>query len=365
MFIALMSLVVIAIAVICYMNHPKFGRVARGERMERILSSPNYRDGAFHNQYPTPQITSDKNRISLMFDFLFEQRDNNRPEQAIPTVKTDFRTLQPTQELLVWFGHSSYFIQSSGKRVLIDPVFDETSPVPFTNRPFEGTDIYKAADMPDIDYLIITHDHWDHLDYKTVTELRNRIGRVICPLGVGEYFEQWGFEKDKISELDWYEKASFEDGYTLHCLPSRHFSGRALKSNQTLWASFMLETPTSNIYISGDGGYDRHFAEIAQQFPRIDLALMENGQYDTNWRHIHLMPEDLGKAIAELKPSMVLTGHNSKFALAKHSWDEPMNNAAKIAKNDTSIHLITPIIGEVFHMSNNVEKIDKWWAIAK
>lgn len=362
MFIILISLIAIVGAVFGYMNHPKFGRAARGERKERIANSPNYRDGTFHNQYPTPQITSDKSRLSLMYDFLFQKRENNRPKQAIPAIKSDLRALDKEAELLVWFGHSSYLVQSDGKRMLIDPVFEQASPVPLTNRPFEGTDIYKAADMPDIDYLIITHDHWDHLDYQSVTELRDRISMVICPLGVGEYFEQWGFAKDKICEMDWNEQAQFEDGYVVDCLPSRHFSGRTFKSNQTLWASFMIRNSTSNIYISGDGGYDRHFAQIAERFPKIDLAIMENGQYDKDWRHIHLLPEDLKQAIADLKPSTVMAGHNSKFALAKHAWDEPLNTAAEIADQNPDIKVLTPQIGEVINLGDSTVKTNKWWS---
>lgn len=214
-YILLIVVIAVVIAVVSFMNHPKFGRSPKRERLENIKKSPNYRDGAFHNQYLTPQITSDKSRFGVMVDFLFEKRERNRPESNLPVIKTDLRKLGKESELLVWFGHSSYFIQSAGKRFLVDPVFEEAAPLSFFNRPFKGTDIYNAGDMPDIDYLVITHDHWDHLDYKTVTNLRGRIGRVICPLGVGEHFERWGFEKEQLVELDWDEQFRLELGFTV------------------------------------------------------------------------------------------------------------------------------------------------------
>ena len=178
--------------------------------------------------------------------------------------------------------------------------------------------------MPDIDYLVISHDHWDHLDYRTVKSLKDRVGKVICGLGVGEHFEYWGYDKDRLVELDWYEDAVLENGFAVHCLPTRHFSGRGLKANQTLWASFLIETPSQKIYMAGDGGYDSHFEEIGKHFPDIDLAILENGQYNEGWNLIHLMPSDMAKAAKDLKAKKIMTVHHSKYALAKHPWDEPL-----------------------------------------
>ena len=203
-FLAVAALLVAAIAL--FMNRPEFGRAPRGERLERIWRSPNYRDGAFRNRHATPQLTSGKGWWATMYDFLFERKERNRPDHALPAVKTDLKALDPKENLLVWFGHSSYLIQADGLRILVDPVFETASPLPFFNRPFEGTDLYKPEDMPGIDLLVITHDHWDHLDYGTVTKLRDRTGRVVCPLGVGEYFEYWGFDPQRITELDWGEQ---------------------------------------------------------------------------------------------------------------------------------------------------------------
>lgn len=250
---------------------------------------------------------------------------------------------------MVWFGHSSYLLQLSGKRVLVDPVFCMASPVSFVNKPFKGTDIYKPEDMPEIDYLVISHDHWDHLDYQTVVQLKERVRKVICPLGVGEHFERWGYDKENLVELDWKEDALLDNGFTVHCLPARHFSGRGLTPNQTLWASFLLETPSRKVYIGGDGGYDTHFEEIGRQYPDIDLAILENGQYNEDWQHIHLMPTALGEAARDLKAKRLVTVHHSKYALARHPWDEPLKNELEAATRN-SLDLIAPEIGEVVEL---------------
>lgn len=335
-----------AVAVIAFINQPKFGRLPQGARLERVKHSPQYRDGAFHNQHPTTLMTSDKGRFRILWSFLFADKTGLYPEEPIPTIKTDLTTLDRKQDALVWFGHSSYLLQLDGKRILVDPVFCAAAPVSFVNKPFEGTAIYKPEDMPDIDYLVITHDHWDHLDYQTIKQLKSRIRKVICPLGVGEHFEYWGFDKNDLIELDWQEHATPSSGFSIHCLPARHFSGRGLKSNQTLWASFLVETPSQKVYIGGDGGYGTHFAEIGTLYPQIDLAMLENGQYNADWKYIHTMPLCLGQVAKDLKADKIVTVHHSKYALAKHRWDEPLKNEVKAAQDD-SLHLIVPVIGQV------------------
>lgn len=340
-----------AIAGLITLNLPAFGRLPRGSRLERILQSPNYRDGQFRNLEASPMMTGDKSRLRGLLEFLFRKKEGLRPDAAVPALKTDLRALDRDSNLLVWFGHSSYLLQAEGRRVLVDPVFRAAAPFSFLNRPFKGTDIYRPGDMPDVDLLVITHDHWDHLDYRTVTELKSRIGKVVCPLGVGEHFEYWGFDPEKIIELDWHETAALGDGFAVHCLPSRHFSGRGLNPNRTLWASFLLETPARQVYMGGDGGYGKHFAQIGRQFPGIDLAILENGQYNEAWKYIHTMPDQLSLAAKELGAKQIMTVHHSKFALARHRWDEPLATEAALAA-DTALHVLRPEIGEVVPLRN-------------
>ena len=153
-------------------------------------------------------------------------------------------------------------------------------------------------------------------------------------------------DKDRLVELDWYEDAVLENGFAVHCLPPRHFSGRGLKANQTLWASFLIETPSQKIYMAGDGGYDSHFEEIGKHFPDIDLAILENGQYNEGWNLIHLMPSNMAKAAKDLKAKKIMTVHHSKYALAKHPWNEPLTNEKKMQEQD-SLNMMIPEIGEV------------------
>lgn len=341
--------VIVAVAGLVFVNQPRFGRLPQGERLERIKKSPHYRDGQFHNLHNTVMMTSRKGRLEAYWDFLFKKEKDLRPEKAMPVIKTDLKHIGRDENLLVWFGHSSYFIQVDGKRILVDPVFCMASPVSFVNKPFEGTDVYTPSDMPDIDYLVISHDHWDHLDYQTVMQLKSRVGKVVCPLGVGEHFEYWGFDKDCLVELDWFEDAALDNGFLIHCLPARHFSGRFLKPNQSLWASFLIETPSQKIYMGGDSGYDTHFAEIGTKYPGISLAILENGQYNEDWKFIHTMPRYLNQAAKDLRAAKYLTVHHSKYALARHPWDEPLKNAKNLRDKD-SIDVLMPTIGEVIRL---------------
>ena len=166
---------IVAVAVIAgfvFVNQPSFGRAPQGERLERIKKSPHYKDGEFRNLHSTVMMTSQKGRLGAFWGFLFKKETDLRPETEIPVIKTDLSKISKDENVLVWFGHSSYFIQVDGKRILVDPVFCVASPVSFVNKPFKGADAYKPADMPEIDYLVISHDHWDHLDYETVMQLK-------------------------------------------------------------------------------------------------------------------------------------------------------------------------------------------------
>jgi len=353
-------LVLTLLAILFVLYRPGFGKLPQGERLERIKRSPNYRDGAFRNQSPTQMMVYDKSKARVFWEFLFVKPKGMRPAKELPAVKTDLNTFDPDEEVLVWMGHSSLYLQTSGKRFLVDPVLVSASPVSFVNKAFPGTSIYRPQDMPAVDFLLITHDHWDHLDHKTVLHLKHRIGKIICPLGVGAHFEYWGFPPDMITELDWHDQVSLDGNIKLTALPARHFSGRGLRSNQTLWAGYMLQSGFGNILLSGDTGYDTHFQEIKRRFGDIDLAIMENGQYNTDWKYIHTLPDDLVKAVSELQPRKLLTVHNSKFALAKHPWEEPLQKISEAAE-EQGFNLITPKIGEPVFLRKSDQVFSKWW----
>ncbi len=361
MIVALSIIMLLVVIVFIFLHQAKFGRTPTGERKERILNSPNYYDGKFQNQNHTPQFTGDKGVFALMSDLFLGKFERLKPIGEIPFVKTDLLNLDSEQNILVWFGHSSYFIQIDGKRILVDPVLSgAASPISFVNKPFNGSNFYQAEDIPSIDYLVITHDHWDHLDYSTILSLKDRISKIISGLGVGEHFERWGFEKNKIIELDWSDSTTLSNGFSLYCLPARHFSGRGLSPNQSLWVSFLLQTPTMSIYIGGDGGYDTHFAEIGKQFGKIDLAILENGQYNAEWRYIHMMPEEVVQATKDLNAKALLPVHSSKYALAKHPWDEPLRKVFQ-AGLEENYRTLTPMIGELIHLKDSTQQFSEWW----
>lgn len=202
-----------------------------------------------------------------MFDFLFVPHKRLKPTLAVPTVKTDLKALPPDTNLLIWPGHSSCFIRLGGKTILIDPVFSShASPFVFSTRAFAGSNAYTPDDMPEIDYLILSHDHWDHLDHPTLTALKPKVRNIICGLGVGEHLERWGFPPERVQEADWFDTLKPEQDFSLHVVPARHFSGRGLFRDRTLWGGYVLETPELRIFYSGDTGYGSHLAEIGKRF---------------------------------------------------------------------------------------------------
>jgi L-ascorbate metabolism protein UlaG (beta-lactamase superfamily) len=361
----------IVLAVICvlggalwlFLNQPRFGATPTGARLERIRKSPNFRNGEFQNLLPTPVMTGDKGGLKSLLEFAFNGNKRLRPAGPIPSVKRDLLHLPSGENVLVWFGHSSYFIQADGKRILVDPVLNgRAGPVPFSTKAFDGTDVYTAADIPAIDYLFITHDHCDHLDYDTVTKLRPKVKMVICGLGVGAHLERWGYAKDAIAEGDWGDKIELGDGFTAYVLPARHFSGRGARPNMTLWASFALKTSSGyKIYMSGDTGYGPHFKKIGRDFDGFDLALLECGQYDPSWKYIHMMPEETLRAAEDLHAALVLPGHNSKFSISNHDWDSPLRTITAIARK-SRVRLITPVIGSVVGLKDPIAGFDEWWA---
>ncbi len=334
------------------------GRSPRGARLARIERSPHWSGGKFHNLHATPTMTGDKSTMEALREFAFSHVAGLKPEADIPVVRTDLHKLDRRADVVVWLGHSTLLVQTGGRRFLFDPVLTSRLPVSLFMRPFRGTAAYAPQDVPDVDYLVITHDHWDHLDRPTVRALRGRVGAVVCGLGVGEHLAYWGYAEEKIHELDWGESLRVSDGLTLRCLPARHFSGRLFQRDATLWASWLIDGPR-RIFVSGDGGYDTHLREIGARYPGIDLAVMENGQYNTDWRYIHMLPSLLPQAIADLGPQRVLTYHNSKFALARHPWREPLDSIATHAEGQPW-QLLTPRIGEVVDLGRQ-QRFGAWW----
>lgn len=361
MIVLLSILLLLTIATLLYMRQDKFGKAPSGARLEKIRQSPNFKNGKFQNLSKTPTLAEGHNYFEVLYKSYIKNKPRHYPSDSIPSEKTDLLNLSADTDVLVWFGHSSYFMQIDGKRILVDPVFSgNASPVPGTVKSFKGTDIYTVADLPDIDYLFISHDHYDHVDYETLIALKDKTKKVICGLGVGSHFEYWGYDSSKIIERDWNEKVALDSGFTVFVEPARHFSGRGFSTNNTLWASYVLQTPNMKIYIGGDSGYDKHYADIGHKHGSFDLAILDNGQYDAAWKYIHNLPEDVLKAAQDLNAKRIFPVHSSKFALGSHDWDEPLKKITELNKS-YNIPLLTPIIGEQVHLKDTTRIFKQWW----
>ena len=343
-----------------FLKQPQFGKLSSGAGLEQLKKSPNYSGGKFQNLNLTPDLAEGVTYFQVLKEFIFNKDKRLVPSQPLPAEKTNLLSLHSDKNVFVWFGHGSYFLQIDGKKILVDPVLSgHASPAKFITKAYPGTDVYTPDDIPEIDYLFISHDHWDHLDYKAIVKLKPKIKKVIVGLGVSIHLERWGYDKSKIIEKDWNEEIILEDGFVVTTATARHFSGRTFKRNQSLWMSYILKTPTKKIFIGGDSGYGTHFANIGQSSGPFDLAILECGQYNHNWKYIHMMPEEVVQAAIDLKAKKFIPVHWGKFSLGQHAWDEPILRVTAEA-NRKNVSLIHPMIGE--EVSLDKEKtFSEWW----
>ncbi|MEP7168485.1 MAG: MBL fold metallo-hydrolase [Bacteroidota bacterium] len=361
MIITLIIILSFVAAVYLFMQHPKFGKISTGERLERIKKSPNYKNGKFQNINFTPDLTEGVSYYKVMKEFFFDKSKRVTPVDVLPSKKTNLISLDADKNTFVWFGHSSYFMQIDGKKILVDPVMSgAASPLSFTTKSFKGTDVYTTEDIPEIDYLFISHDHWDHLDYETIIKLNPKIKTIITGLGTAEHFENWGYNKNIIFEKDWDEEINLDNGFVVSTTSARHFSGRGFKRNQSLWMAYVLKTQTMKIYIGGDSGYDTHFKTIGERHGPFDFAILECGQYNENWKYIHMMPEELILAAKDLKAKRFIPVHWAKFALGQHDWDDPIIRVVAEAKRKNA-EVLHPMIGEEVDLKNDSQKFSEWW----
>lgn len=373
---------------------------------DRIADSPNFVNGVAKN-YEATEVMTDSLEMGESFSKdMGESRDSGEskgkskfkailallktPNITIPSVKSDLSAISG-QDSFVWFGHSSYMLSVGGKTLLIDPILgDNAAPLPFIIAPFKGADIYAPSDIPPVDFLIITHNHYDHLSKKTLKALLGKVKRAIIPLGVGKYLKAWGLDEGKITELDWGEVADF-GAFRFHCLTARHFSGRGLiDRNKSLWASYLLEygadlgressgdfssdsrheskkpRECKKIFFGGDSGYGAHFAEFGKRFGAIDLAFLENGQYNTQWAKIHAFPHQTMQIAQDLNAKAIMSVHNAKFNLSTHEWNTPLERIYTLYTSGTyNFALLAPQIGEIVLLWS--DKSDKkahfslWW----
>jgi L-ascorbate metabolism protein UlaG (beta-lactamase superfamily) len=361
MIILLIIIAVIAIGGFLFMQSAIFGEKPSGARLERIKKSPNYKEGVFQYPEATPLMTKEASYLKMIRQ-QFVKDESREPIVPVPSVITDLKKAPAGNAVITWFGHSSYLIQLNGKNILVDPVFSiAASPVDFFGaKRFPGTDIYSLKEMPPLDAILISHDHYDHLDYGVITDLKNSNVKFYMPLGVGAHLELWGIDTSRIIEFDWWDKAEIIPGFRLTATPARHFSGRGLfDRGKTLWTSYVLETDSTKIYIGGDSGYGPHFKEIGEKYGPFDITILECGQYHTYWPLIHMMPEETVQAHLDLKGKVLFPVHWGKFALAFHAWKSPIERL-KVKANELSVKVTTPKIGEQIVLGESFPQSD-WW----
>jgi len=335
------------------------GKIPAGAELEKAKLSANFQNGGFKNLSPTEMMAKDASYMEIMWHFI-NKPSNCFPPSPLPSVRTDLKNIESGRPVIVWFGHSSYLIHINKKNILVDPVFcGHASPFSFTAKSFPGTDAYTVDDMPEIDVLLLTHDHYDHLDHETVVKLQHKTKHICTSLGVASHLVYWGLDKNTITEFDWWDSQSFDDYLTITAAPARHFSGRSFTRNKTLWSSFILQTAGYNIYIGGDSGYDTHFKTIGQKFGPFNIALLECGQYNAAWPYIHMMPEQTVQAAIDLNAGVLLPVHWSKFSLSLHPWAEPIARVTAKAK-ELNMPIATPLIGEPVIIGETLPT-EKWW----
>jgi L-ascorbate metabolism protein UlaG (beta-lactamase superfamily) len=353
---------VLALAAFLFMQQTSFGKDPEGARLERIKKSPNYVNGSFVNLTDTPVQSADASYFQMIWKFIFPG-DQVAPKKRLPSVKRDLKGVPDEKPTITYFGHSSYLIQLGGKNVLMDPVFlERISPVQYLGtKRFQGTNAYQLSDMPSIDFVVLSHDHYDHMDYETLKQLANTPTQFIVPLGVGAHLEYWGVKSNQITELDWWESSRVMGDMHITATPARHFSGRGFTRDKSLWSSYVLQFGDYKIFLGGDSGYEKHFARIGEQFGPFDLAILECGQYNVWWPYIHMMPEETAQAGIDLGAKVVWPVHWGKFALAFHPWDEPILRISKKSE-ELRLRLTTPMIGEQIIIGKQYPN-QNWWEL--
>jgi L-ascorbate metabolism protein UlaG (beta-lactamase superfamily) len=359
-------IVLSAIGVVAYINiYPGFGASSNGKRLERMEASPNYSDGSFQNTLETTMSHPDRSIFTAMKKFFFGD-ENRTPKSDIPIVKTDLslHKSNDTGLVITWLGHSSVLINIEGKTILTDPVFSERpSPVPFIGpKQFNKELPLSIKDMPEIDIVLISHDHYDHLDYGAIPKLNKKTKLFIVPLGVAAHLIRWGIPEGKIIEHDWWESDNYADGLEITSTPARHFSGRGFMSgNSTLWTSWVIKSKSHKIFFGGDSGYFPGFKTIGEKYGPFDLVMLESGAYSKYWPYIHMMPEETVQAGIDLKGEILMPIHWGKFNLSIHPWTEPIERLLKEAKNK-NVKVATPLIGDSFYIKAEIPQ-SKWWRL--
>ncbi|MFL6661863.1 MAG: MBL fold metallo-hydrolase [Rhizobacter sp.] len=338
------------------------GCAGGGDCSSPYAGSPQFKGCLFANP-PNPLTPPSASSWSNWTRFLYEPKVDTVPVDPIPVrplTADRLDALDARANHLARLGHSSHLLKLQGKYWLIDPMFsDRASPVSFAGPKRFGAPPLALEQLPPIEGVILSHDHYDHLDAATIEYLALRVQRYFVPLGLKARLIGMGVPAERVQELDWWQSAT-QAGVRLTATPAQHFSGRTpWDRNRTLWASWVIESGEQCLYYSGDSGYSGAFKAIGERFGGFDLALIENGEYDVHWPAVHMTPEESIQAFQDLKAKVLFSVHNSTFDLAFHTWHEPLDRLADlaVAKN---VELATPEIGEV--MTVGQPRVNRrWW----
>lgn len=361
--IAFVSLFLFYLAFVNY--YPSFGGDVNKERKARYSTSKQFRDGKFINEKPEiPEAMGFSKMLTVSRKFFFEKVENGRPLKDLEVLELDTSTLhlKKNDTQLFWLGHSAFLFQLDRKNILIDPMFGPVpAPLPFLGgKRFSKNLPVEIEKLPAIDAVIISHDHYDHLDYESIKRLKNKVEHFFVPLGVGVHLEAWGVKKTAITEMDWWEETFFKD-IRFVCTPAQHFSGRKFSNGQsTLWSSWVIKTDSTSVFFSGDSGYGPHFKDIGKKFGPFEFAMLECGQYNEMWPDIHMFPEETVQAGIDIKAKAIMPIHWGAFKLALHSWTDPIERVHKKAEA-LQMPLVTPRIGEKIVLKELPEPNSVWW----
>lgn len=342
---------------------PQLGASAGVMASKTDESGAPYADGKFSNLKSISIMLSGKDTFKSTIEF-FRGGKNREPEVTLPSHPLRITLFDESDETpqAVWLGHSTVLIHINGKTLITDPVFsNRASMFSFAGpKRFPYQNQYSVDDLPQVDAVIISHDHYDHLDYKSILALKDSVKQFFVPLGVGAHLESWGVSSDKIIELDWWEEYNFSDEIKLAAAPAQHFSGRGITDrNKTLWASWIIQSENHRIFFGGDSGYFESFKEIGEKFGPFDLTLLECGAYNEYWPDVHMMPEQTAQAHLDLKGKLLLPIHWAKFNLSLHSWTDPIERISAESER-LGILLATPEIGERFAL-DAAPLNQHWW----
>lgn len=340
-----------------------FGRNPKGERLEKIKNSKNYNSSkqTFQNKRSNDfdNMIKKLSFFKILRKFL-TNKTKRAPAKNLPTKNNIQEFINSKKEIsYIWLGHSTVLLKFSQKFILFDPVFKSAAPFSFIKKRFQPSPI-SLIDLPKIDFIIISHDHYDHLETSTIKFLNKRDNPIFfAPLGVGEHLNMWEISNDKINEMDWGESLKI-DNLEFFSTPSMHSSGRMIFSqNKTLWCSWIIKSFDKKIFFSGDSGYDSHFEKIGSEHGPFDLVFMECGQYNKMWHLSHMYPTESLKAFEDLKGTKLQTIHWGAFDLALHSWNEPINIIYNLAL-EKKIDLLHPMQGELVELDKERKNIT-WW----